>query len=152
MKPTNLLMLVSSLILVATLIVAGCVGDNSNNAQQSSGNQPATTTTNDVGSGGQNANPSGDHTGVSSQTHSRGAGFLSNATLISAAAVKLGVNEDALRTALNSTAGGRMNLTSAAQQLGVTPAQLTDALGIPAGGFRGRTGNNATAPATMSTQ
>jgi hypothetical protein len=72
--------------------------------------------------------------------------------VFSAAAVKLGVSEDTLRAALNTTAGGRPNLTAAAQQLGVTPAQLTDALGIPSGGFRGRSGNNATAPAATTTQ
>jgi DNA-binding phage protein len=109
MKRTTIIILLTSLVLVSGLIAAGCVQS---------------------GSDSQNTNPPGNNGGEGSQNQFRGPGFLSNATQISEAATELGVTEEVLREALNSTAGGRPNLTAAAQQLGVTRQQLTDALGM----------------------
>ncbi len=116
-----------SLVLAGGLIASGCVQDERNYARQPSGGQNPDNTT-----------------GAGSQNHLRGPGFLSNATQISEAATKLGVTENVLQEALNSSTGGRPNLTAAAQLLGVTQQELSDALGIPAGGFRGRFGDNTT--------
>jgi len=129
---TKLLAFIISLVLAAGLIAAGCVSSSGNAQQSSSGGQPSVSSTETVASG------------AGAQQQFRGSGFLSNETRISEAAAKLGVTEEALREALNSTAGGRPNLTAAADQLGVTPQQLTDALGIPAGGYPHRGGYNTT--------
>ena len=58
-------------------------------------------------------------------------GFISNVTLLKEAAGKLGVSEQTLANALNTTPGCPVNFTAAANQLGVTPKQLMDALGFP---------------------
>lgn len=151
MKRTTLILLVTSLVLAAGMIMAGCVQSNGTDAQLSSSNgQPqagdsGTLASTSAGTSGQTMNLSGENAGTGSQHQYRGSGFLSNATRISSAAAKLGVTEDVLRQALNSTSGGRSNMTTVAQQLGVTQQQLTDALGIPAGGFQGHGMNNATA-------
>jgi len=131
--------LMLTLILAGGVIVAGCTQGSSSN-----GGQPPTVADN----GAQPANQPGSSYGNGSGHQNHGQGFLSNATLISEAAAKLGVSDEALRTALNSTAGGRWNMTAAAQQLGVAEQQLTDALGIPAGGFHGRNMTGAAQQAT----
>jgi hypothetical protein len=124
MKRTELLALIILMVLAAGMMAAGCVSGGGNT--------------------GQAANTPAGSAGAAPQQQYRGTGFLSNETRISEAAAKLGVSEDALREALNSTAGGRPNLTAAADQLGVTPQQLMDALGIPAGGYPHRGGGNST--------
>jgi len=134
MKKTELLALVISLVLVAGLMAAGCVSGSGNTQQPASGAE----------NNGQPVNQPAGNAGGGPPQQFRGSGFLSNETRISEAAAELGVSEDALREALNSTAGGRPNLTAAADQLGVTPQQLMDALGIPAGGYPHRTGSGTT--------
>ncbi len=57
--------------------------------------------------------------------------FLSNVTLLTEAAGKLGVPEQTLAQALNATPDSPVNFIGAANQLGVTPQQLMDALGFP---------------------
>jgi len=94
------------LLLVVAIALAGCVQDNA-------------TTMQTPGTGG---NPV-----AGSMSGPRGQGFHPNFT---AAAAKLGVTEQALQTALNTTFQGRRNLTMAAQQLGVTTQKLADALGF----------------------
>ena len=93
------------LLLVVAIALAGCM-QNNNTTMQTTGT-PGT--------------PAGSGSGP------RGQGFHPN---ITAAAAKLGVTEQALQTALNTTFQGRRNLTMAAQQLGVTTQKLADALGF----------------------
>jgi len=131
MKRTELLTLTLSLVLAAGMMAAGCVSGSGNTASG-------------AGNTGQAVNTPAGNAGAGPQQQYRGLGFLSNETRISEAAAKLGVSEDALREALNSTAGGRPNLTTAAEQLGVTTQQLMDALGIPAGGYPHRGAGNFT--------
>ncbi len=58
--------------------------------------------------------------------------FLSNKTLLTEAAGKLGVSEQDLENALNANAisNGPVNFNAAATQLGVTTQQLVEALGL----------------------
>jgi len=136
MKRTEFLTFLISLVLVAGLMAAGCVSSSGNTQQPASGAE----------NNGQAMNPPAVNAGVGAQQQFRGFGFLSNETRISEAAAKLGVSQDALREALNSTAGGRPNLTAVANQLGVTTQQLADALGfhfnasIPRGTYRPQEG------------
>jgi len=160
MKQNTLFIFIASLVLVAGLVLAGCMQgsgtDNSaaagapaqgsgdvtaapaNPSDSTAGNGYAAATDN----GGQNSGSStGTNPGTDTGRPNRGiggqGGFM-NETRISAAAVKLGISEDTLKTALNSTTNsttGRPDFTAAAQQLGITQQQLTDAFGFPAGGF-----------------
>jgi hypothetical protein len=146
MKKTTVLVLVTSMVLVAGLFAAGCLQAGGNDAAPQSGGQalgpnqdPAA---GNAGAGSQNISSGA---GADSRHQVRGSGMFQNATQIDAAATKLGVTGDALRSALNQTPGGRPNLTAAAEQLGVTSQQLSDALGIPAGGFRGHSPGNTSA-------
>jgi len=63
---------------------------------------------------------------------------LPNATVLAGAAIKPGISEPRLESALTGLSGGRVNVTAAAQQHGVTPQQRTEALGMPGGGQGGR--------------
>jgi hypothetical protein len=126
--------LVISLVLIAGLAVAGCVRDSG-----TTGAQPGT-------SAGQLQGPQDNASGSAWQF--RDPGMLSNVTVLTAAAGKLGVSEQELQDALESTknaTSGRPDLNAAAQKIGVTRQNLTDALGFPAGGGRFRGGGyNAT--------
>jgi hypothetical protein len=102
----RILLVAGSVLLVTTMVLAGCVQDNGNSTQ--------------VG-GGQAPSPAG------TPPQYNGTRFQLNLT---AAAEKLGVTQQQLEAALNMTSHGRMNLTSAAEQLGVTGQQLADALGF----------------------
>ncbi|HUH78816.1 MAG TPA: hypothetical protein VLY83_02860 [Methanoregula sp.] len=159
MKKISIIIIIVSAIFLAGIITAGCT-------QQDTGSSVPPATGDQSPSGGGNAPPAGD-SGVSGSGNangnangygyghgsggnyqSRGQGFMTNDTMLTAAAGKLGVSEQDLKNALNSTANatsGRPNLSAAAQQLGITQQQLMDAMGFPAGGFRGR---NTTAMAT----
>jgi hypothetical protein len=150
-KNTIALLIVSTL-LVAGVMVAGCTQNNGSAASQSSGDQAAPALTSPVAAGdtGQQTPSYGAAPAGSSRQHP-GGNFLSNTTRLTAAAATLGVSEQDLRNALNSSTTGRQNLTVAAQQLGVTSDQLAAALGIPAGGQGMRGGRNATAVQTSST-
>ena len=126
MKPftTSIIMLLSVTLVLAGVLVAGCT--------QSNGTPAAATNS-------QQASPAGTYAGNASYGghQSSEQGFLSNTTLLNAAAAQLGVSEQDLQNALTPTSGQRMNLTDSAAQLGVTPDQLRSALGFPAGGYHG---------------
>ena len=146
MKRNSIIALIAAAILVAGIITAGCTQD-AGSSPGPAGNNPQYTP-----ASGDNSPPSGT-TGNGNSNYGSGRQFggqnlLTNQTLLTTAADKLGVSEQDLQNALNSTVNatsGRPNLNAAAQQLGVTQQQLTDAMGLPAGGFRGR--GNTTAPA-----
>jgi hypothetical protein len=136
--------IIAVLFLVISLVVAGCVQDNSGNSGQSAASSLTDTTGNSApvqgagsaapgynGQQGAGTSPVGGN-----YTPQHGAGnFLTNETRLAAAAETLGVSESDLKNALTPPAQGRVNFTTAAAQLGVTPSQLTSALGIPAGRF-----------------
>jgi hypothetical protein len=119
----SIIMLLAVTLVLAGVLVAGCT-QSSNTAAPASNNQQAT--------------PAGTYSGNASYGNHQyfGQRFLTNTTLLNAAAAQLGVSEQALQSALTPQSGQRMNLTSAAAQLGVTPQQLQAALGFPAGGYQ----------------
>jgi hypothetical protein len=154
MKKNHIIALLAAAILVAGIITAGCTQDSGSSASPTGNSQQYTP------SGGQASTPAVDsasqvnstrggqqYTQSSGGHQSGGQNFLTNETLIAAAAGKLGVSGQDLQNALNSTknaTSGRPNLTAAAQQLGVTQQQLTDALGFSASGRIRSGGYNAT--------
>lgn len=150
MKNTIALFLVSAL-LIAGVMVAGCTQDIGSAPNQASGDQVTPSNAHPVaGDGTGKGIPFvGNGTAGSNRLH-RDGNFLSNISRLTAAAATLGVSEQDLQNALNSSIRGRQNLTAAAQQLGVTSDQLIAALGIPAGGPGIRGGQNATAAQTVS--
>jgi len=125
MKERSIAILIASAIIIAGILVTGCVQDAGSSSDQSAGTQ---------------APPA-----AGAQHQYQGQRILSNLTALTAAAEKLGVTEHDLQNALTSSGGGQQNLTVAAQQLGVTRDQLVAALGFPAGGTGMRGGRNATA-------
>ncbi|HXX55533.1 MAG TPA: hypothetical protein VEI81_05515 [Methanoregula sp.] len=146
-------------IFLVGIFAAGCTQDAGSSAPAASGDQSSAggTTTPPSGdtsnSGGSNAygNTHGHYGGGTGGNYSHGQSFMTNDTLLSAAAGNLGISETDLKEALTSTANvtsGRPNLSAAAQQLGITQQQLMDALGFPAGGFGRHTMTNTmTSPA-----
>ncbi len=162
----NIITVLAAALLVAGVIIAGCTqdtGSDSNSVTNSQQALPASTGNSPSSDNG--GSQSGSNTGngptsgnVGSQTGSyagntsnwshqyAGQSFLTNDTLLSAAATQLGVSEQDLKNALTPTSGERLNITVAAQQLGVTPQQLRTALGFSApGGYHGnRTSTTAT--------
>ena len=144
--------LIISALLITGVMVAGCTQNNGSATSQSSGDQATPALTSPVASGdsGQQTPSYGGAPAGSGRQHQGGANFLSNTTRLTAAAATLGVSEQDLQNALNSSTTGRPNLTAAAQQLGVTSEQLTAALGIPAGSPGMRGGRNATSMQTPS--
>jgi hypothetical protein len=158
LKNCGFLGIITSVLLIMSIVVAGCTQGSSDNAGQpaagssttaNSGNSapgqdaaiaaPADTARQGAGVSLSGTSPGGQHTGGN---------FLTNETHLAAAAQTLGVSETDLKNALTPPAQGRVNFTAAAAQLGVTSDQLSSALGIPAGGFgngtRQRGGYNAT--------
>ena len=137
--------IIAALFLVMSIVVAGCVQDNSGNSGQSTAaSSPTDTTGNSApGQGAGSAAPAyngqqgaGTSPMSGNYTHQHGGGnFLTNETRLAAAAQTLGISESDLKNALTPPAQGRVNFTTAAAQLGVTTDQLTAALGIPAGRF-----------------
>lgn len=173
-KNTFVILIISTL-LIAGVIIAGCTQDNGSssgpagNSQQASpgstvnspssdnGGSPGGSNTGTSASPGDRGSPGSGHSwnasGSGGNPQYHGQNFLTNVTLLTSAADKLGVSEQDLQNALTMTSNatsGRPNLTAAAQQLGITQQQLTDALGFPAGGFGMRGGRNATAVQTTS--
>lgn len=130
---TSIIMLLAVTLVLAGVLVAGCTQSNGS-------------TSGSAGSG-QQASPTATYAGNASDGGHQFSGqrFLTNTTLLNAAAAQLGVSEQDLQNALTPQSGQRMNLTSAAAQLGVTPQQLQAALGFPAGGYHG---NHTAAMAT----
>jgi len=146
MRKTCLIVLVTSLVLAAGIITAGCV----QSADTSQGQQAGNTVPSVQGTEQQGTSP-GQAGSYSGQFHNR---TMSNGQRpqfpqldLASAASKLGVTEQQLSDALgivNSTQGYRWNLTDAAQNLGVPEQQIRDALGIPAGNRTRSGGYNAT--------
>ena len=137
MKPftTSIIMLLAVTLVLAGVLVAGCTQSNGTPAAATNSQQAAPAGTGSAPSSGND----GSYAGNGSYGNHTFAGqrFLTNTTLLTAAAAQLGVSEQALQNALTPQSGQRMNLTSAAAQLGVTPQQLQAALGVPAGGYHG---------------
>ena len=145
MKKTSIIAFLAAAILVAGIITAGCTQDTG------SGSAPAGNSQQSSQTGGDSSPPAGYNRSLSGGSGGgrqfSGQNFLTNQTLLTAAADKLGVSEQDLQNALNTTTNatsGRPDLSAAAQQLGISQQQLMDALGFPASGFRGR--GNTTAP------
>jgi hypothetical protein len=154
MKKTSIIALLAAAVLVAGIITAGCTQDAGATGPGSSGDSqqytPASGGDNlPSGTGGsQSGGYAGNTSGPGGNRQFHGQDFLTNETMLNAAAGKLGVSEQDLKEALSSTTNstnGRPNFTAAAQQLGVTQQQFMDAFGFPAGGFRGR-GNRTAMP------
>jgi hypothetical protein len=147
----NIIVVLAAALLVAGVLIAGCTqgtGSSSGSAGNSQQVSPAGTGNSpSSGNGGSPASSYAANTGNGSRQYP-GQSFLTNETILSAAATQLGVSEQDLKSALTPTGGIRMNLTSAAQQLNVTPQQLRSALGFPAGGYHG---NHTVAMATPGT-
>jgi hypothetical protein len=141
--------IVASVLLIMSLVVAGCTqpSDNSGSAAAVS---PTDTSGNSASAQGAGASPAGTY----AHGQYAGGGFLNNATRLAAAAQTLGVSESDLQAALTPPAQGRMNMTDAAAQLSaasgttITPAQLMAALGMHGGGMRNGSyqGNGQNAP------
>jgi len=157
LKNCGYLGVIASVLLVMSLIVAGCTQTTTDNsAQSTAAASPADTSGNSVPAQGAataapadagqpgtgvspaGTSPTGQHTGGNN-----GGNFLANETRIAAAAQTLGVSESALTSALTPPAQGRLNITDAATQLStasgttITPAQLMAALGMHGGGAGG---------------
>ena len=137
MKSTKTALIFTAAIFV-TLLVTGCV----QNAPASAGNGAGIQVSPSITATGQHQGPP-QNAGTAqpgSQRQYQGSGQgqgqrpLPNATVLAGAAIKLGIPESQLETALTGPSGGRVNVTAAAQQLGVTPQQLAEALGISGGG------------------
>ena len=139
MKEKGLAILIVSAITIAAFLVAGCVqSTGSSSGQSAAASQPSSPA---QGNNAPAAGSSHQYTGPS---------FLTNTTLLTAAAQTLGVSESDLATALTPTPGAHINLTTAAAQLSaasgttITADHLRAALGFPAGGYPHRGGYNAT--------
>jgi len=139
MTEKSFAILIVSALTIAALLVAGCVQGTGSSTGQNAAATPVS--------------PPAQGTGVpaaGSPHQYTGQGFLTNTTLLTAAAQTLGVSESDLANALTPTPGAHFNLTTAAAQLStvsgttITADQLRAALGIPAGGFTHRGGYNAT--------
>jgi len=169
LKRCGCLGLIASVLLIMSLVAAGCTQTSPDNSAQpapaaplaspadNAGNTapaqgaatPAPVDTSQQGSG---VSPSGTYSHGQGQ-YSGGGGFLNNATLIASAAQTLGVSASDLTAALTPVQGARFNLTTAAAQLSassgttITADQIRAALGMHAGGSRNgsyqRNGQNA---------
>ncbi|MFZ1897565.1 hypothetical protein [Methanoregula sp.] len=150
MKPgkINIIVVLASVLLVAGVLISGCTqGTGSGSGSAGNSQQVSPAGTGNSPSSGNGGSPGSSYAGNMGNGSRQYAGqrFLTNTTLLTAAAAQLGVSEQDLQNALTPQSGQRMNLTSAAAQLGVTPQQLQAALGFPAGGYHG---NHTAAMAT----
>lgn len=154
LKKWSSISILASVLLVVSLLVAGCVQDTTGNSGQpaaisspadASGTSVPVQTPADVAAGDAARQRMGTspYGGNSTRPHA-GGNFLTNETRLAAASQALGVSENDLKNALTPPAQGRVNLTTAAAQLGVTPDQLSAALGIPSGGPRNGTWQQGT--------
>jgi hypothetical protein len=167
LSKSSIILVFAAAILVTGVVIAGCTQVSDSSSASSGTSQLVSPTDTGTGSTSDNgglqpgsssgtstgANPSygngGSYSGSYSGNTSRqyqGQGFLTNDTLLNAAAAQLGVSEQDLKTALTPANGARLNITDAAQQLGVTPQQLRSALGF--GAYGGYHGNRTAAAAT----
>jgi hypothetical protein len=140
LKSCGYIGIIASVLLIMSLVVAGCTQTSTDNSGQStSAVSPTDAYGNSIpAQGAGSAAPAG----TSPQGQHTGGNFLTNTTRLAAAAQTLGVSESDLQTALTPAQGARVNLTDAAAQLSassgtsITPAQLMAALGMHAGGMR----------------
>ena len=155
MKKKSIIAFAALAIFLVGVFVAGCTQDTGSSVPAASGDQsPSDGTTmppagdsSNGGTGNAYGNAHSHFGNGTSGNYVHGQGFMTNDTMLTEAAGKLGISEQDLKDALSSTANatsGRPNLSAAAQQLGITQQQLMDAMGFPAGGF-GR--HNMTSPA-----
>jgi hypothetical protein len=149
MKKINAIAVMAASILFAVVLIAGCTQEAGNPVLAPPGDSGQYSN----GNGGirpQSGIPGGYAGNMSDPGRQfRGQNFLTNETLLIAAAGKLGVSEETLRNALDTTmntTSGRPDFTRAAQQLGITQQELTDSLGLPSGGYRGGRSNVSTLP------
>jgi hypothetical protein len=148
MKNTITVLIFIATIFV-TLLASGCVQSSPAPAGINAGIQASPSATAPVGQHqGLPQNAGTAQAGSQRQYQGQGQGQRPspNATVLAGAAVKLGIPEPQLESALTNPSGGRVNFTDAAQQLGVTPQQLADALGMTGEGqgLRNGTGPRAT--------
>lgn len=139
MKKNSIIAILAAAILIAGIFTAGCT--------QTAGSSVSSTATNQQSSASNSPQYTPSNTPSSGSRQFSGQSFLTNETLLVAAAGKLGVAEQDLKNALNNTknaTSGRPDFAATAQQLGVTSQQLTDALGMHVntsvhrqGGFNG---------------
>jgi len=172
LSKNSIILVFAAAILVAGVVFAGCTQATDNGSGSSGASQQVSPAGTGAGSTSDDGgSQSGSASGTSQQSSSNGMGtgpssgygeshngsyagntsrqsFLTNDTLLSAAADKLGVSEQDLKSALTPTNGGRPNLTAAAQQLGVTQQQLMDAFGFTArnGTYQGNRTRMAATP------
>ncbi|WP_321507800.1 hypothetical protein [uncultured Methanoregula sp.] len=144
MKKNTIIVLLAAAIIVAGIFTAGCTQDASSGSTSAGNSQHYST------SGGDNRTSAAAdgswNSGSNGNRQFSGQSYLTNETLLAAAAGKLGVSEQDIKNALDSTknaTSGRPDLSAAAQKIGVTPQQLTDALGIRTGGRIRSGGYNA---------
>ncbi len=164
LSKSSIILVFSAAILVAGVVIAGCTQASDSGSASSGTSQQVSPT--DTGTGSHLT--TADHnrqlrtsteptpppvmritaavTPGNTSRQYQGQGFLTNDTLLNAAAVQSGVSEQDLKTALTPANGTRLNITDAAQQSGVTPQQLRSALGFGANG--GYHGNHTAAAAT----
>src|SRR5208337_4513353 len=118
MKPgkIKIIVVLAAALLVAGVLIAGCTqdtGSSSGSAANSQQVSPASSGTSpSSGTGGSPGSSYAAHTGNGSRQYS-GQSFLTNETMLSAAATQLNVTEQDLKNALTPASGTRMNLTSA---------------------------------------
>ena len=143
LKSCGYIGIIASVLLIMSLVVAGCTQTSTDNSGQSTAAVSPTDAsgTSVPAQGAGSAAPAGTYT-QGQHTGGNGGNFLTNTTRLAAAAQTLGVSESDLQTALTPAQGARVNLTDAAAQLSassgttITPAQLMAALGMHAGGMR----------------
>ena len=141
MKPftVSIIKLLAAVLVLAGVLVAGCTQDSGSTTSAAANSQQAVPAGTGSGPSSDNGGSNGgSYAGNGSYGNHQFGGspnFLTNDTLMSAAAAQLGVSEQALQNALTPQSGQRINFTVAANQLNVTPAQLRAALGFQAGTF-----------------
>jgi len=144
----SIIMLLAVVLVLAGVLVAGCTQSSDSTSTAAANGQQAAPAGTSPGSGGSNGSSYAGSGNYGNHMYS-GQSFLTNTTLLNAAAAQLGVSEQALQNALTPASGQRINFTDAANQLNVTPAQLRAALGFQAGTFHH--GNQSMAMMTPAT-
>ncbi len=143
LKSCGCIGIIAVVLLIMSIIVAGCTQTSSDNSSKLTAVvSPTDTSGNSVPPhGGSSAAPAG----ANANHQNTGGNFLTNETRLAAAAQTLGVSESDLTSALTPAQGAHFNLTTAATQLSaasgttITVDQLRAALGMPASGARNGT-------------
>jgi hypothetical protein len=153
LKKCGYLGILASVLLIMSLVVAGCTQTASDNSGQS------TAAVSPTGTSGSSAPAQGtgvSPTGTYAQGQHSGGNFLNNQTRIAAAAQTLGVSVSELQAALVPPSQGHFNLTNVAAELSadtgttITPAQIITALGMNTGGMRNVSGQGYGHNASMN--